>query len=112
MIGKCVKQTTVAIIINNGYFWVGTNECLNAQKKCPRKDLPTGVGYELCKSICKQVGHAEVNACKKSGKNAKGGTLYLIGHTYCCDNCKKIMLDYGIENVVVVGGILSGEGEG
>ena len=97
----CVKQTTVAIIVNNGQAWIGSNWCRTPQDECPRKTLPTGVGYEMCKEICNQNSHAEVDACNKAGVNAKGGTLYLIGHTYCCDNCLSVMDKYGIRNVVI-----------
>jgi len=100
-VGLCAKLTTVAIIENKGEYWVSTNYCNNPQKTCPRKDLPTGVGYEMCKDICQQSAHAEVNVCRIAGDNAKGGILYLIGHTYCCDNCKKVMKEYGIEKIVI-----------
>ena len=101
MTGKCAKLETIAIIENKGQYWIGTNNCQNAQEICPRKDMPTGVGYELCKSICGQYYHAEVDACLEAGENAKGGTLYLLGHTYCCDLCKKIMNEYGIKEVII-----------
>jgi deoxycytidylate deaminase len=101
MKGKCTKQETIAIIENNGQYWIGSNWCNNAQEECPRTGMETGIGYELCKSICEQQNHAEVDACIKAGENAKGGTLYLLGHTYCCDNCKMIMDQYGIKNVII-----------
>jgi deoxycytidylate deaminase len=101
MKGKCAKQETIAIIENNGQYWIGSNWCNNAQDECPRKLMKTGEGYELCKTICNQDNHAEVDVCIKVGENASGGTLYLLGHTYCCDNCKKVMSEYGIEEVVI-----------
>jgi len=101
MTGKCCKGEVVAIIENNGCYWIGSNACENAQKKCPRGKMPTGQGYEMCENICKQFAHAEEMACYEAGKEAIGGTLYLIGHTYCCDNCKKIMKAHGIEKVVI-----------
>ncbi len=102
MQGKCAKQTTIAIIeCTNGKYYIGTNWCQNAQKECPRKDLPTGIGYEMCEDICEQYAHAEVDACLNALTESKGGTLYLLGHTYCCENCKNIMDDYGIANVVI-----------
>lgn len=101
MIGKCAKQETIAIIENHGQYWVGTNWCASPQDICPRKEMATGVGYELCKEVCQQGHHAEVDACIKAGDSAKGGTLYLIGHTYCCDNCKKVIDFYGIKGVII-----------
>ena len=95
----CVKQTTIAIIKNGTEFWVGSNWCESPQKECPRKDFPTGEGYELCKSICKQKNHAEVDVCLKAGEGANGSDLYLIGHYYCCESCKQTMKEYGIKNI-------------
>lgn len=100
---QCKKQTTVAIIMkDNQFVSIGFNDILNTDvEECPRKDLPTGIGYNLCVDICNQTSHAEINACKNAGDNAKGGTLYLIGHTYCCDNCKKVMDEYGIKEIKI-----------
>ena len=102
MKGPCAKQTTIAIIVNGNRFWVGFNWCENPQTECPRKGMKTGEGYELCKEICKQKSHAEIDACYKAGKEAKGGTLYLIGHYYACDDCIKTMKTFGIKQYVVV----------
>lgn len=98
---KCAKQVVIAIIENQGKFYIGINWCRNPQIQCPRGNLPSGVGYELCKEICEQDAHAEVNACKKAGINAKGGILYLIGHTYSCKNCQKIMKQFGIKKLII-----------
>lgn len=100
---RCAKQITIAIIENNGEYWLGTNWCATPQKKCPRGDMPSGQGYEICKNICHQTGHAEENAIKEAGKKAKGGTLYLIGHTRCCDNCKSLIEKAGIKQTIIVG---------
>ena len=101
MQGKCAKQETIAIIENHGRYWIGSNWCNNSQDICPRSNMKTGEGYELCRSICNQDYHAEVDACIKAGTNAKGGILYLLGHTYCCDNCKEIMNNFGIREVII-----------
>ena len=96
----CAKQTTIAIIKNGNDFWVGSNWCLNPQKKCPRGNMKTGEGYDLCKIVCGQQDHAEVDACLKAGNGAMGADLYLIGHYYCCDNCKAVMKSHGIKNII------------
>jgi len=98
----CAKQLTVAIIVNGLHFYLGTNYCDNEQEKCPREDMKTGEGYDLCKNICEQKHHAEVAACLEAGEDARGGTLYLIGHSYCCNNCKEVMNKHGIKKVVIV----------
>lgn len=98
---SCAKQPVLAIIVNNGRFYTGWNATGVSQAVCPREMLQykTGEGYFLCKNPCKQKNHAEVAACLKAGKHAKGGTMYLIGHTYCCDECKKVLDRYGIKEV-------------
>ena len=101
MFGRCAKQTVIAIIENHGRYWVGTNWCENAQLVCPRGNMKTGEGYELCRSICGQVRHAEVDACYKAGEWADGGILYLIGHDYCCDECKTVMEAFGIRRLII-----------
>ena len=101
MEGKCVKQTVIAVIVTtDGGYFVGSNWCKHPREKCPREGRKSGEGYDLCKIICEQRNHAEVDACLKAGKKAKGATLILIGHSYCCDNCKKVMTAYGISEVL------------
>jgi deoxycytidylate deaminase len=100
--GPCAKQAVTATIVAlNGHRYVGTNHCLTPQKTCPRGDLPTGVGYELCKTVCNQDGHAEVNAARIAGDVAKGATLYLEGHTYACDNCRKHTFSAGVAEIII-----------
>jgi deoxycytidylate deaminase len=97
----CAKLTTTATIIApNGERFVGTNWVRNPQKVCPRADMPTGVGYELCQSVCDQSAHAEVNACLAAGEKARGGKLYLEGHYYACDNCKRVAVEHGVEIII------------
>lgn len=98
----CVKLTTIAVIINKDKFWIGDNSCDLPQKECPRGSLPTGVGYELCKTICKQPHHAEVSACLKAGVEAEGGNLFLSGHYYCCDPCLDTMKKHEIKNSCLI----------
>ena len=65
--------------------------------------MKSGEGYELCKLICKQVGHAEVVALSLAGDTAKGATLYLTGHTYICEDCQRALDFAGVAKVVIEG---------
>ena len=101
---QCKKQTTYAVIYKDGQaMGVGTNQISEDITECPRDKagFKSGKGYHLCKEVCRQAGHAEEMACRDAGKKALGGTLYLIGHTYCCDNCIEIMANAGIFEVVL-----------
>jgi hypothetical protein len=101
LIGPCVKQTVIATIIAlDGRRFIGTNFCRNAQTTCPRAGMATGVGYELCRDICKQDAHAEINALREAGAAAQGATLYLEGHTYACAPCLAAAKEHGCTVVI------------
>lgn len=99
---KCAKRTVIAVIMkDNELISFGLNWVRVPQKDCPRIGLKTGEGYELCKYICKQYAHAEVDACLLAGTNAKGSDLYLIGHYKSCKNCIDTMKSYGIKTLYI-----------
>jgi deoxycytidylate deaminase len=100
--GPCAKQEVTAIISKGDKVYIGSNWCKSPQKECPRKNLPTGKGYELCKSVCGQENHAEINACLMAGSKAKGGIMFLIGHYYCCTECLEVIKQHGIKKVYIV----------
>jgi len=99
---KCKKQTTFAVIVTDNRVFVGRNGCCNSIENCPREGMGTGVGYELCLNVCGQVSHAEVDAINQAGDLAKGGTMYLHGHTYACDNCIEAASKAGVREIVLV----------
>lgn len=102
MSGPCVKQRVRATIIaTDGAMFAGENDCENPQTRCPRAGMPTGVGYALCQSVCRQTGHAEINALNAAGDAALGATLYLEGHTYACDPCRAACAEAGIADIVI-----------
>lgn len=103
MIGPCAKQTVRATIVtpDGRHRFTATNYVNNAQPTCPRGDMPTGVGYELCRTVCDQQGHAEINALAIAKHHAAGATLYLQGHTYACEPCKAAAKAAGIVEIVI-----------
>jgi deoxycytidylate deaminase len=102
MRGPCAKQVVRATIVAlNGDRFYGENDCANPQEICPRGDMPSGVGYHLCKDICKQGAHAEVSAIIAAGPDAIGGKLYLEGHTYACNSCKAESEAAGIKEIII-----------
>ena len=105
--GPCVKQTvTATIVARDGSRFVATNYCLTPQTVCARAGMKTGEGYELCKSVCSQPAHAEVNAIRlaSSYDDARfifGSMLYLEGHSYACDKCTRTAMAAGIAEIVI-----------
>ena len=70
-------------------------------------NIPRGERYELCRSV-----HAEANCIISAARrDTIGGTLYLAGrdvktgelveNACCCSMCKRMVINAGIENVVV-----------
>lgn len=98
--GPCAKQTVTATIITpTGERFVGTNDCANPQTTCPRDaaGMKTGEGYHICREVCRQTGHAEINALRAAGEKARGATMYIEGHTYACGSCQEALTKAGVE---------------
>ncbi|HEY1310829.1 MAG TPA: hypothetical protein VGF02_07745 [Pseudolabrys sp.] len=104
MSGPCAKQRVIAEIVTpSGERFFGENLCYRPQQTCPREGMPSGQGYHLCRSICVQSGHAEVNALAAAGERARGATLILTGHSYACDHCKAAAEQAGIVEIKISG---------
>lgn len=86
-------RTVVAIVVKDGLV---VSYATNEHSPCLREGYPTGQGYELCEG-CDYPNHAEVEAVK--GQN--GGVLYLIGHTYACEPCKKACKESNVEIKII-----------
>jgi hypothetical protein len=87
-------RTVIAVVVQDGLVVsYATNE---HKEPCKREGYPTGVGYELCPG-CQYNNHAEFKAVQ----GFKGGTVYLVGHTYACEPCKKAVADAGMDLIVV-----------
>lgn len=87
-------RTTVAVLVQDGLIVsCATNE---HKEPCKREGYPTGVGYELCDG-CNYPNHAEFKAVQTHF----GGTLYLLGHYYACEPCKKELESRAIKLVIV-----------
>jgi len=69
----------------------GTNRCHSPQTSCPRAP---DEGYDKCRSICHQTGHAETMAIWNAGTKGidlngdHGLRMVVVGHHRACDMCK------------------------
>lgn len=80
---------------------VGYNDCENPQTVCPRA---LGEGYEKCKTICNQQGHAEIQALAAvhaAGLKAYGACAEIWGHTHACKDCQEALYAAGVEWIAV-----------
>ena len=114
--GTCLRRRYGAVIVNNdqiistGYVGAprGRQNCTDLGY-CVRNQLnvPRGERYELCRSV-----HAEMNAIINAPREQMiGATLYLCGreadtdeyikNSCCCSLCKSMIINSGIERVVI-----------
>lgn len=112
----CIRRNSGAVIVNNdeiistGYTGAprGRKNCLDMQT-CIRNDLniESGQRYEICRSV-----HAEMNAIISAArKDMIGSTLYMVvvekktgevlNEGEPCSLCKRMIINAGIEKVVV-----------
>lgn len=96
----CAKKTVECVIATkDGSFFYGQNSCDNPQKTCPRKN---GEGYEKCKTICNQWGHAEEMAIKEAndyGASLIGATAHVKGIRHYCKSCQHKLINEGISSL-------------
>jgi deoxycytidylate deaminase len=102
----CAKQrVTCTLHLRDGTQVEGENRCRNPQRVCPRveRGMKTGEGYELCQSVCQQVGHAEADAlatARSFGLDLRGATAHVQGHTYYCMACQHALFAAGVARLV------------
>ncbi|MBR3848562.1 MAG: cytidine deaminase [Oscillospiraceae bacterium] len=114
--GTCLRRNFGAIIvrhdsiISTGYTGAPRGRCNCCDLGyCRREQLqiPRGERYELCRSV-----HAEANAIIAAPRSEMlGSTLYLVGrdmktgelvpNTSSCAMCKRMIINAGIERVVI-----------
>ena len=113
----CLRKKSGAVIVNKdeiistGYSGAprGRENCIDLGYCCKKKYFPNvrHAGYYACRSV-----HAEQNALiSASRKNMLGATLYLVQYRTdtgnyeenagCCQMCRKMIINSGIEQVVV-----------
>lgn len=99
MSGPCAKTVvTCTLVTEGGERIVGTNFCRRPQTICPR--LPNE-GYEKCKSICDQPGHAEEMALAAAGERARGARAYVEGISYACRQCQEAIFAAGVRSFTI-----------
>lgn len=114
--GTCLRRLFGAIIVKNDVIVsTGYNGAPRGRKNCcdlnfcyrEKLNVPRGERYELCRSV-----HAEANAIIAASRDQTlGATLYLacvapqtfevLGETSCCGMCKRLVINAGIEKIVV-----------
>lgn len=103
----CLRRHVGAVIVKDkhiiatGYNGApkGIEHCLERKDGCLREELkvPSGQRHELCRAL-----HAEQNAIIQAatlGQSIEGATIYIT--TQPCVICAKMLINAGIERIVV-----------
>lgn len=113
--GPCAKrQVSCDIYLDDDIFPIirAQNDCENPQAVCPREE---GEGYEKCKTICRQSGHAEQQAAAQLNTMRASTSLKTFdgmlrkrrvsavvqGHTYVCRECQEALHAAGVKWISV-----------
>lgn len=114
--GTCLRRVWGAIIVKNDeIISTGYNGAPRSRKNCTdlgycireNLNIPRGERYEMCRSV-----HAEQNAIiSASRRDMIGATLYMVGkdvktgkyveHSMPCSMCKRVIINSGIERIVI-----------
>lgn len=114
--GTCIRRKFGAIIVKNDEIVsTGYAGAPRGRKNCSdlgfcmreRLNIPRGERYELCRSV-----HAEANCIISAARrDTIGATMYLAGRdaktselvsdACCCAMCKRLVINAGIEKVIV-----------
>lgn len=87
-------------IIFDEPFVYATNSCKHEGVSCPRINLPSGEGYDLCRAK-----HAEIALIDKVNNMTKGldvwyvPVVWVYGHYYACEQCASALKSMGVEEV-------------
>lgn len=114
--GTCLRRNYGSVIVKNdeiistGYTGAprGRVNCMDLGNcRRDKMNVPRGERYELCRSV-----HSEANAIiSASRRDMVGSTLYLagidmstgllVGDACSCSMCKRMIINSGIEKVVI-----------
>lgn len=112
----CLRRKYGAVIVKNDeVIATGYNGAPRGRENCTDLDfcareklnIKQGQNYELCRSV-----HAEQNAIISAARrDTKGATMYMVGidaktgevldHIDSCIMCKRVVINAGIERVIV-----------
>ena len=91
------KQIAAGCYVKGKGFVYATNHCDHEGDVCPRMDMPSGEGYELCMAT-----HAESNlATMVRGEELKSEIAWVFGHYYACEPCAAALKAVGIKEIRV-----------
>lgn len=95
----CDKKGVAAGCYIGEEFVTATNDCKHDGQICPRLEMASGEGYDLCQST-----HAEIRLIEKLRERYRDLDLipekvWIYGHYYSCENCANELRKFGIREL-------------
>jgi deoxycytidylate deaminase len=94
----CAKKQIAAGTYCQGIFLYEVNTCTFDGDVCPRLEMPTGQGYELCHAT-----HAEARLAARMKREGivSDGVAWVFGHYYACEPCAAALKSVGVTEIRV-----------
>jgi deoxycytidylate deaminase len=100
-LGPCAKRRVTCRIWTRSGIYNGENLCRYPQPECPRRP---GEGYEKCREICGQIGHAEMQALMAAldaNASLRNAEVEVFGHYHVCEDCARTLAEHGINRIII-----------
>lgn len=107
---SCLRNRVGAVIVSNkDIISTGYNGAPQYQRNCreigycyrDKNKISSGTQLELCRAV---GSHAEANAISlaaRNGHSTSGGTIYVVGHYFVCNQCRALIANANIKRVVL-----------
>ena len=94
----CAKKQIAAGTFVNGAWVRASNTCNYDGLVCPRLELPTSQGYDLCRAE-----HAESRLADELLEFGlvSDGIAWVLGHYYVCEPCAAKLKSVGVKEIRV-----------
>lgn len=108
---SCLRNRVGAVIVKDkDIISTGYNGAPQYQKNCLEMDhcyrnengIKSGTQLESCRAV---GSHAEANAISlaaRNGHSTNKATIYIVGHTFVCNQCKALIANSNIVRVVLL----------
>lgn len=93
--GCAKKQVACGTYVNDVWRWE-VNTCLFVGDSCPRINLASGIGYELC-----EASHAEARLALQMEKEGvvSDGIAWVFSHYWACEPCASKLKSVGVKEI-------------
>ncbi len=96
----CDKKQVAAGCYVDGFFTTRTNSCGHGGLVCPRIEMKSGEGYELCDAYHaeQKLANEVISKIDKTYFDIPE-IVWVYGHYYACEPCARALKELGVEEI-------------